>query len=65
MVLRHFALEERLHGARGGMLEMRKHIAWYISGMRGAAKFRDQINSLESPEAVRDALHAFAEESDA
>ena len=63
MALRHFALEERLHGARGGMLEMRKHIAWYISGMRGAAKFRDQINSLESPEAVRDALHAFAEEA--
>ena len=63
MALRHYALEERLHGARGGMLEMRKHIAWYISGMRGAAKFRDQINSLESPEAVRDALHAFAEEA--
>ena len=46
------------------MLEMRKHIAWYISGMRGAAKFRDQINSLESPEAVRGALRAFAEEAE-
>ena len=43
------------------MLEMRKHIAWYISGMRGAARFREHINSLESAEAVKSALMEFAE----
>ena len=59
--LRHFELEEQLHGERGGMLEMRKHIAWYISGMRGAARFREHINSLESAEAVKSALMEFAE----
>ena len=59
--LRHFELEEQLHGARGGMLEMRKHIAWYISGMRGAARFREHINALESAEAVKSALMEFAE----
>lgn len=58
--LRHFELEERLHGAKGGMLEMRKHIAWYISGMRGAAHFREKINSLNDADAVRDALIDFA-----
>ena len=62
--LRHFELEERLHGERGGMLEMRKHIAWYISGMRGAARFRERINSLESAGEVKAALMEFAEEAE-
>ena len=64
-VLRHFELELRLHGERGGLLEMRKHIAWYVHGMRGAAKFRERINRLEQPEEVRAALKQFAREADA
>lgn len=63
MALRHFDLETRLHGARGGMLEMRKHIAWYVSGLRGAARFRERVNALDDPEAVREALIAFGEEA--
>ena len=62
--LRHFDLEARLHGERGGMLEMRKHIAWYVSGMRGAARFRERVNAMDSAEAVRDALCAFALEAE-
>lgn len=62
--LRHFDLEARLHGERGGMLEMRKHIAWYVSGMRGAARFRERVNAMDSAEAVRDALRAFALEAE-
>lgn len=61
--MRHFDLEIALHGERGGMLEMRKHIAWYVSGMRGAARFRERVNGLESAEAVRAALTRFAEEN--
>lgn len=62
--LRHFELEIGLHGERGGLLEMRKHIGWYVHGMRGAAKFRERINQLEKPDAVRAALKEFAEEAD-
>lgn len=62
--LRHFDLETRLHGERGGMLEMRKHIAWYVAGMRGAARFREQINALADAEDVRRALIDFAAEAD-
>ena len=61
--LRHFALELQLHGERGGLLEMRKHIAWYVHGMRGAAKFRERVNRLERPDEVRAALREFAEEA--
>ena len=63
--LRHFDLETQLHGERGGMLEMRKHIAWYVSGLRGAARFRERVNLLDSAEAVRDALREFALEAEA
>ena len=61
MALQHFELEAQLHGARGGLLEMRKHIAWYIHGMHGAARFREQINTMEEPDAVRQALQDFAD----
>jgi nifR3 family TIM-barrel protein len=60
MVLRHFDLETQLHGQRRGMLEMRKHVAWYVHGLRGAARFRDAVMALDSPDAVRDALREFA-----
>ncbi len=64
MALRHFDLEVGLHGERGGLLEMRKHIAWYISGMRGAARFRERINQLEEGQEVRRALREFALENE-
>ena len=60
MALRHFDLETELHGAKKGLLEMRKHIAWYVSGIPGAAKFRDSINLLVDADAVKDALRKFA-----
>lgn len=62
--LRHFELEEMLHGPRGGLLEMRKHFAWYIHGMPGAARFRERINLMEDAQAVREALLAFADEAE-
>ena len=36
--------------------EMRKHVGWYIQGVRGAAQLRAAINRMEKPEQVRDAL---------
>lgn len=61
MALRHFDLETQLHGEKKGLLEMRKHIAWYISGLPGSAKFRDGVNALSDTNAVKDALLAFAD----
>ena len=59
MALRHFELESALHGEKRGLLEMRKHIAWYVSGLPGASRFRQSLNDLTEPDAVRDALCAF------
>ncbi|MBQ6175389.1 MAG: tRNA dihydrouridine synthase DusB [Clostridia bacterium] len=41
---------------RVAVSEMRKHIGWYLRGLRGAAQLRDRINRMENPEEVRDAL---------
>ncbi len=60
MALRHFELEVMLYGEKRGMLEMRKHIAWYVHGMKGASRFRDKINAMQSAGEVMDALKAFA-----
>ena len=64
MALRHFRLEVELYGEKRGMLEMRKHIAWYVHGMPGASRFRDRINALDSADAVMEALARFAESAD-
>lgn len=58
--LRHFDLEIELHGEKRGLLEMRKHIAWYAAGLPGASRFRQSLNAIAEPDAVRDALRAFA-----
>lgn len=59
MAFRHFDLETQLYGDRKGLLEMRKHIAWYVAGLPGASKFRETINTMVGAEAVKDALREF------
>ncbi len=59
--LRHYDMLLNWKPERVAVNEMRKHIGWYVSGMRGAAQLRGQINQLESPDEVKDMLRAFAE----
>ena len=59
MALRHFDLETKLYGDKKGLLEMRKHIAWYVAGLPGASKFRETINTMVGADAVKDALREF------
>lgn len=56
---RHFEMETALHGERQGLLEMRKHIAWYVHGLHGASVFRTLINTLDSGAQVLEALDDF------
>ena len=45
---RHIVLLCRYKGDHIGMLEARKHVAWYIKGMPGAAKLRGLAGTLSS-----------------
>ena len=60
MALRHYGLEIELYGEKPALLQMRKHIAWYVHGMPGASRFRERINAMNDAGQVMDALREFA-----
>ena len=62
MAARHFELERQLYGEKLAVLQMRKHIAWYVHGMKGASRFRERINQMNSAAEVLAALRGYAEE---
>lgn len=67
LALRHARMMGVWKGERAMVIEMRKHFAWYLKGMRGAAKVRTRINELTDPKEVEDLLLSYlvALESDA
>ena len=65
MAIRHFELEKQLFGEKCAVLQMRKHIAWYVHGMKGATRFREQINLMSDADQVAEALKAFAQSQEA
>lgn len=55
---------DRLIALRGEAIavrEMRKHAAWYLSGLRGATKVKNEVNEQESREGMVQLLMGFAE----
>ncbi len=50
-------------GEYTGIREARKHLAWYIKGMRGAAPARVEINAAESVDAVTEILDRLEKEN--
>ncbi len=55
-MLRHARLQIQYKGGYLGIREMRKHVAWYTKGLRGAARLREQINRAESYEELEKIL---------
>ncbi|BDG34168.1 tRNA dihydrouridine synthase DusB [Saccharococcus caldoxylosilyticus] len=51
-----------LKGEYIAVKEMRKHAAWYLKGVRGAAKIRNAINECETREQLATLLLNFVEE---
>ena len=43
-------------GEKSGMLEMRKHLGWYVTGQRGVAKLRTRLNLATSLSEVEQLL---------
>lgn len=60
--LRHYDMLLSWKPERVAVSEMRKHIGWYLHGVRGAAQLRAQINTMNDPNQVRDALSSLCEE---
>lgn len=53
---------ERLTARRGerAIVEMRKHVSWYLSGMRNSASLRARVNSITSLDELKELLSAIA-----
>jgi tRNA-dihydrouridine synthase B len=50
IIRRHYQGLIEVKNERTARLEMRKHIAWYLSGLPGAAEIRRQVNTCETKE---------------
>jgi nifR3 family TIM-barrel protein len=60
LVLEHLAAHLEFVGEPlSAVRSFRKHLAWYAHGLHGAARFRSEVNPLDSLEAVRDAVRRF------
>ena len=46
MMLRQLEMMAELKGERVAVLEMRKHVGWYIKGIPGASQIRGQVNRI-------------------
>ena len=47
MILRHTQMQIAFRGETAGMREMRKHIAWYTTGLPHSAALRNEVNQIE------------------
>ncbi len=62
MSLRHLDLLFEVKPERMAIREMRKHIAWYIKGIRGSAEMRDMVNRIETRSELEQTLREYIEE---
>jgi tRNA-dihydrouridine synthase B len=59
MVKRHLEMLVELKGERTGVLEMRKHIAWYVKGCRNSSQFKERVFRAVSFEEMADLVCGF------
>ncbi|KNY27407.1 tRNA dihydrouridine synthase DusB [Pseudobacteroides cellulosolvens] len=56
MVIRHMEMLVELKGMHIGICEMRKHIAWYIKGLKNATYVKEKVFRLTSKDEIIDLL---------
>ena len=57
--VRHMDMLIDTYGEKLGVMESRKHIAWYIQGMPGSARLRARVNGFASRNEVAEALEEY------
>ncbi|MDR0423204.1 MAG: tRNA dihydrouridine synthase DusB [Rickettsiales bacterium] len=59
VVLEHFDKTLKYYGEKIGIPLMRKHIAWYSSGMTNGAEFRKEINTMNDIDTIKEKIKEF------
>ncbi|MBZ4664436.1 MAG: dusB [Caloramator sp.] len=58
LAIRHLEMMYKFKGQRG-VIEMRKHIAWYLKGLKNATVIRDMVNRIEAKEEIIKLLESY------
>lgn len=58
-IIRHANMLIELKGERTGVLEMRKHVAWYIKGMRNATKIKEKVFAASTRDEIMNLLYEY------
>lgn len=61
IALRHLDMELAHRAQQIAVMQMRKHLAWYIRGMHGAARLKEQLFRETNPDRVKELLRHFRE----
>ncbi len=56
VILRHIDYAVQYEYEKIACFKMRKHIDWYLKGMKGSAKYRDKINTLTDISEVKEVI---------
>ena len=56
VMLRHLNDEAEFKGERIAVLEMRKHVGWYLKGRDGAAQIRQKVNTIKDIDELRETI---------
>ena len=56
VILRHADLQLAVKGEYTGIREMRKHVSWYTTGLPYSARFRQQVNEMQTMEQLRESV---------
>lgn len=59
-IIRHADMQIAFKGEYLGLREMRKHVAWYMTGYPSSAKLRGQINEMEDMDSLKRLLEDYA-----
>ncbi len=59
VALKQLDLMIKYKGSHRGIMEMRKHAAWYLKGIKGSSKIKDQLNRVNSREEIETLLYDF------
>ena len=61
--IKHMNLAVAEHGDYVAVREMRKHIGWYLKGLKNSARYRDQINKITDYKEVISMLEEYVQHS--
>lgn len=59
LILQHLRAHHEFHGEFLGVRTARKHVAWYLQGLPGAADFRESVNRVQDCAGQLEAVDSF------